>query len=262
MTERITARFSVNGAERETEISVRSSLADVLRDQLGLTGTNLGCEHGVCGSCTVLVDGATVRSCIMLAAQAEGREIVTVEGLSPLDGSLSPLQCALADAGGLQCGFCTPGMVVSATEYLECDGREDDHAIREALSGNLCRCTGYEGIVSAVRSLADEKTAQRVTPTPSAVAPNTDDASEQDRPAVPPLGAICPRWDTPSVTPGDERTEYRRPSDDDLRLGAQAVSSAVRSGWGPGFAILGLSLVFLGIRSLRRGRGRPKTAPQ
>ena len=148
---RVTMRvaFKVNGEPAEVEVEPRTSLADCLRHRLGLTGTHLGCEHGVCGACTVIVDGDAVRSCLMLAVQAEGAEVVTVEGLSD-DAALSPLQTAFRKHHALQCGFCTPGMITTAHALLsdEPDCRRD--RIREVLSGNLCRCTGYIPIVEAV----------------------------------------------------------------------------------------------------------------
>jgi carbon-monoxide dehydrogenase small subunit len=130
------------------------TLADFLREECHLTGTHLGCEHGVCGACTVLLDGAAVRSCLMFAVQAEGTEITTVEGLGTPGGELSQVQRAFRDAHGLQCGFCTPGFVVSVTAFLDANPSPTDQQIREALSGNLCRCTGYQGIINAVRSVA------------------------------------------------------------------------------------------------------------
>ena len=141
--------FSVNGSAAATEIEPRTSLADCLRHGLGLTGTHLGCEHGVCGACTILVDGDAVRSCLMLAIQAEGAEIVTIEGLSD-DDALTPLQTAFRKHHALQCGFCTPGMIVTAHALLNAEPDCDAERIREVLSGNLCRCTGYIAIVYAV----------------------------------------------------------------------------------------------------------------
>jgi len=148
--ERIKIHMVVNGQSHELQVEPRTHLADVLRHEVGLTGTHIGCEHGVCGACTVLVDGASVRSCLMFGVQAQGRSVQTVEGLSP-DGTLSPLQEALSRHGGLQCGYCTPGVLMTLTELLaESRGRvptEDE--VRAALSGNLCRCTGYQGMVDA-----------------------------------------------------------------------------------------------------------------
>ena len=131
----------------------RLTLADFLRDELGLTGTHLGCEHGVCGACTVRVNGRTARSCLMLAVQAHGASISTVEGLAAPDGTLSPMQQAMTDHHGLQCGFCTPGILMTLAEMMETLDRPDETAVREWLSGNICRCTGYQGIVDAALSV-------------------------------------------------------------------------------------------------------------
>jgi carbon-monoxide dehydrogenase small subunit len=142
----------VNGKRWEGEVEPRTTLADLLREEFGLTGTHLGCEQGVCGSCTVLLDRAPVRSCLVLAAQADGATVLTVEGLAK-DDQLHPLQLALAEEGGLQCGFCTPGILTTAVAIL--DGRPSSvEEIAEALSGNLCRCTGYVGIINAVARVA------------------------------------------------------------------------------------------------------------
>ncbi len=142
----------VNGERHDVDVEPRRLLADVLRQDLGLYGTHLGCEHGVCGACTVLVDGEATRSCLMFAVQAPGHEIVTVEGLGSPD-AMHPVQQAFAEAHGLQCGFCTPGLVVAVSELVERSGGRDlsDAEIRAALSGNICRCTGYVNIVKAVR---------------------------------------------------------------------------------------------------------------
>jgi len=149
-------RLTLNGQDRSFSVEARRTLADFLRDECGLTGTHLGCEHGVCGSCTVLLDGDAVRSCLIFAVQADGCAVTTVEGLSP-DGALSAVQQALRDCHGLQCGFCTPGFVVSITAFLRDHPDPDDEDIREALSGNLCRCTGYQGIIAAVRQAAQKE---------------------------------------------------------------------------------------------------------
>ena len=141
--------LTVNGIRHELNVEPRWLLVDAIRDTLGLTGTHIGCEHGVCGTCTVLLDGETVRSCLMLAAGADGAEIVTVEGLSGSNG-LNPLQEAFREAQGLQCGFCTPGMLMIAHELLRENPAPSEQEIREAISANLCRCTGYQGIVEAV----------------------------------------------------------------------------------------------------------------
>ena len=147
-------RLSVNGDAREASVEARRTLADFLREQCGLTGTHLGCEHGVCGACTVLVDGAAVRSCLMFAVQADGAEVTTIEGIAGPDGGLNHVQEAFRDAHGLQCGFCTPGFVVSVTAFLRDHPNPTDQEIKEGLSGNLCRCTGYQGIIKAVQLAA------------------------------------------------------------------------------------------------------------
>jgi carbon-monoxide dehydrogenase small subunit len=144
-------RLVVNGAERRGRVEARRTLADFLREDCALTGTHLGCEHGVCGACTVILDGETVRACLMFAVQADGAEITTVEGLSDPDGTLSAVQDAFREEHGLQCGFCTPGFVVTVTQLLRENPDPTDAEIREGISGNLCRCTGYQGIVRAVR---------------------------------------------------------------------------------------------------------------
>ena len=154
----VAVQLVVNGEVRDGVVEPRLTLADFVREHCHLTGTHLGCEHGVCGACTVLVDGAAVRSCLMFAVQANGSEVTTVEGLVSPDGSLNQVQQAFRDAHGLQCGFCTPGFVVSVTAFLLDNPRPTDDQIRDALSGNLCRCTGYQGIVNAVRLAADRTT--------------------------------------------------------------------------------------------------------
>jgi carbon-monoxide dehydrogenase small subunit len=145
----IVTSFRVNGEHVEVNVEPRTSLADCLRRELKLTGTHIGCEHGVCGACTVIVDGAAVRSCLMLAAQAEGAEIVTVEGLSN-DGELSPLQTSFRRHHALQCGFCTPGILITAHALLSEEPDAGADRVREVLSGNVCRCTGYVSIVEAI----------------------------------------------------------------------------------------------------------------
>jgi carbon-monoxide dehydrogenase small subunit len=147
--------LEVNGAPARGTAEPRTSLADFLRDGLGMTGTHLGCEHGVCGACTVLLDGRSVRSCLVLAVQAAGRSVRTVEGLAGPDGELHPLQQAFSELHALQCGFCTPGVLMTAVELLEERPSPDEREIREALTGNLCRCTGYVNIVRAVASAAE-----------------------------------------------------------------------------------------------------------
>jgi carbon-monoxide dehydrogenase small subunit len=146
---------TVNGATRSANCEARRSLADFLRHDLGLTGTHLGCEHGVCGACTVLMDGAAVRACLMLAVQVNGRRVETVEGLAEADGTLSPLQQAFAEHHALQCGFCTPGILMTLVEVLRDSPEAGEAEMREALSGNLCRCTGYQNIVAAALAAAE-----------------------------------------------------------------------------------------------------------
>jgi len=145
----------VNGAEHRGSAEPRVTLVDFLRDELGLTGTHIGCEHGVCGACTISMDGRTVRSCLMLAVQAEGHELRTVEGLAPVDGPLHPIQEAFSEKHGLQCGFCTPGFLMSVEELLRDDPDPSEETIRSRLSGNICRCTGYQNIVAAVHYAAE-----------------------------------------------------------------------------------------------------------
>jgi aerobic carbon-monoxide dehydrogenase small subunit len=146
--------LSVNGKSFTETVSTRLTLADFLRHQLRLTGTHLGCEHGVCGACTILFDGRSARSCLMLAVQADGHEITTVEGLAANDGTLHPLQQAFADHHGLQCGFCTPGMLTTLIELLRDNPDPTETEVRVAISGNLCRCTGYQSIVTATLDAA------------------------------------------------------------------------------------------------------------
>ena len=150
----ISISLTINGESHSATVEPRKTLADFLREDCRLTGTHLGCEHGVCGACTVILDDRAVRSCLVFAVQADGAEITTVEGLAPV-GSLNPVQKAFEAEHGLQCGFCTPGFVVSATALLQRNPDPTEDEIREGLSGNLCRCTGYQGILRAVRSAAD-----------------------------------------------------------------------------------------------------------
>ncbi len=147
---RVAVECQVNGVARSATVQARLTLADFLREVCGLTGTHLGCEHGACGACSVLVDGDVVRSCLMFAVQANGRSVTTIEGLGGPDGALSPVQEAFRSEHGLQCGFCTPGFVVTVTAFLRDNPDPAETEIREALSGNLCRCTGYQGILKAV----------------------------------------------------------------------------------------------------------------
>ena len=156
MTEKITVKLTANGAAREASAEPRKTLADFLREDLGLTGTHLGCEHGVCGACTVIVDGEAVRSCLMLAVQADGATVTTIEGLSD-NGELNPLQEAMRDSHGFQCGFCTPGFMMQITALLSENASPSEDEIRETLSGNICRCTGYESILNGVLRAAGTK---------------------------------------------------------------------------------------------------------
>ena len=153
MSERISLSLHVNGTVVDRDVEPRLTLADFLRSELQLTGTHLGCEHGVCGACTVLVDGEAVRSCLLFAVQAKGQSITTIEGLAKGD-ALHPLQTAILEQNGLQCGFCTPGVVMSAIEFLENASTPTRDDIRKALSGTICRCTGYQGIVDAIAAVA------------------------------------------------------------------------------------------------------------
>jgi carbon-monoxide dehydrogenase small subunit len=158
--QRVPITLTVNGQSISAEVEARMTLADFLREQLGLTGTKLGCEYGVCGSCSVLWDGAAVRSCLVLAAQADGANLTTIEGLATGE-AMHAVQQAFWEHHGLQCGFCTPGMVLTAVALLEENSDPSEQEIREALSGNLCRCTGYQNIVRAVRAAAEQMQAGR-----------------------------------------------------------------------------------------------------
>ena len=151
-------QIRVNGIPRRAGVPTRLTLADFLRERLQLTVTHLGCEHGVCGACTVLLDGQAVRACLVFAVQVDGAEVTTIEGIASPDGQLSAVQQAFRDHHGLQCGFCTPGFVISATAFLRDHPDPSDDEIREGLSGNLCRCTGYQGIIAAVRAAARSAT--------------------------------------------------------------------------------------------------------
>jgi aerobic-type carbon monoxide dehydrogenase small subunit (CoxS/CutS family) len=150
MTEKIRIGLTVNDVEHEALVEPRTLLTDLLRDTLGLRGTHVGCEQGVCGSCTVLLDGTATRACLLLAVQANGRTVQTVESLARSDGTLHPIQQAFTECHGLQCGFCTPGMLMAATELLAANPTPKPEDVRAALSGNLCRCTGYQNIVDSV----------------------------------------------------------------------------------------------------------------
>jgi aerobic-type carbon monoxide dehydrogenase small subunit (CoxS/CutS family) len=153
MTEPITVRLTVNGVAREGRCAPRKLLVDFVREDLALTGTHVGCEHGICGACTILVNGEAARSCLMLAVQADGAELTTVEGLMT-DGALHPLQEAFREHHGLQCGFCTPGMLLTALDLLRVQPEPSEDDIRAGLSAVLCRCTGYHGIIKAVQAAA------------------------------------------------------------------------------------------------------------
>ena len=163
MGPRLSIAMTVNGVRHERAVEPRLLLSDFLRHELGLTGTHVGCEHGVCGACTVLLDGDAVRSCLMFAAKADGHEITTVEGLAPAPSGdrLHPLQAAFREAHALQCGFCTPGFLMTLVPFLREHPNPSEGEIREALSGNLCRCTGYQNIVAAVRLACDDSPSLR-----------------------------------------------------------------------------------------------------
>ena len=152
--ERVRVSVTLNGRKVAAEAEPRMLLSDFLRHALGATGTHVGCEHGVCGACTVLIDGVATRSCLTLAVQAEGREVKTVESLAGANGALNPLQQAFRDNHALQCGFCTPGILMSFTDFLARNPHPTEEEIREVLSGHLCRCTGYAGIVAAIKEVA------------------------------------------------------------------------------------------------------------
>jgi aerobic carbon-monoxide dehydrogenase small subunit len=153
--ERLDVTMTVNGVQRSATVEARRLLSDFLRHDLGLTGTHVGCEHGVCGCCTVLMEGAPVRSCLILAATADGHAVTTVEGLTEPDGGLGPVQQAFMECHGLQCGFCTPGFLTTVTAFLRANPDPTEAEILEGISGNLCRCTGYQNIRAAVRRAAD-----------------------------------------------------------------------------------------------------------
>ncbi len=157
LTQRINLKVKVNGVVYERQVEPRLLLSDFLRHELGLTGTHVGCEHGVCGACTVLLDGRPVRSCLMFAVQTQGHEVTTVEGLGSLE-NLHPVQQAFQEAHGLQCGFCTPGILTTVVAFLETHPHPTEEEVREAISGNLCRCTGYQHIVDAVLLAAEKLT--------------------------------------------------------------------------------------------------------
>jgi carbon-monoxide dehydrogenase small subunit len=151
----VSIKVTVNGVEQEVRTAARKLLADVIREDFALTGTHLGCEQGVCGACTVIFNGETVRSCLMFAAQADGAEITTIEGIASGGGDLHPIQRAFWEHHGLQCGFCTPGMILTTKHLLESVPDPTEQEIREAIAGNLCRCTGYVFIVESIRAAAE-----------------------------------------------------------------------------------------------------------
>jgi len=153
---KVPVAMTVNGQTREGHVEPRKLLVDFLREDLGLTGTHVGCEHGVCGACTILVNGDPARSCLMFAVQANGAELRTVEGLSQEHGKLTPLQEAFREHFGVQCGFCTPGFLMTASDLLANGKTDTEEAVREGLSGHICRCTGYQGIVEAVHAAAEK----------------------------------------------------------------------------------------------------------
>ena len=153
--EKCQINLKVNGEAHELEVPARRLLSELLRDELNLTGTKRGCETGICGACTVTMDGEAVKSCLLLAIQADGREVTTIEGVHGEGGTLHPIQQAFAEHGGLQCGYCTPGMIMSAKAFLERNPQPTEEEIRKALSGNLCRCTGYMGIVESIAKAAE-----------------------------------------------------------------------------------------------------------
>jgi carbon-monoxide dehydrogenase small subunit len=155
MTEKLDITLNINGRDHAIRVEARKTLVDAIRDDCGQTGTHIGCEHGICGACTVILDGEAVRSCLMFAVQAQGRKIRTVEGLAQGD-KLHPLQAAFIKHHGLQCGFCTPGFLMLAVNALERDPDIGDEELLDVLSSNLCRCTGYQNIITAVRAAADE----------------------------------------------------------------------------------------------------------
>lgn len=163
MSQLVDIRLTVNGKAYEGRCEPRTLLVDFLRDNLALTGTHAGCEHGVCGACTILYNGEAARSCIMLAVQADGGDLVTVEGIAK-DGKLHPLQQAFHEHHGVQCGFCTPGMLIAALDFLQTNPSPSEQDVREGLSAVLCRCTGYQNIVAAVLAAADKMRSQDAVP--------------------------------------------------------------------------------------------------
>ena len=175
----IDVQLRANGAEHDIQVPGRRLLSDALRHDLRLTGTHVGCEHGVCGACTVLLDGKPVRACLMFAASAQGHDITTVEGLGGPDGELGPVQQAFVECHGLQCGFCTPGFLTTITAYLDDNPDPTPEEAREAISGNLCRCTGYQNIVKAVCRAAELRREGEETDSDAAV--DTDDPADTEQ---------------------------------------------------------------------------------
>lgn len=165
MNDRRAIVVTVNGRRHEATVQVRMTLVDFLRHQLGLTGTHVGCEHGVCGACTVLFDGRAARACLMFAVQADAHEVMTIEGIAAGSEDLHPLQAAFRDHHGLQCGFCTPGFLITLLEFLQNNPSPTEEEARDAISGNLCRCTGYQGIVAATLDAADRLRSRKERPT-------------------------------------------------------------------------------------------------
>jgi aerobic carbon-monoxide dehydrogenase small subunit len=165
MNESRTIVLTVNGRRHEANVPVRITLVDFLRHQLSLTGTHVGCEHGVCGACTVLFDGHAARACLMFAVQADEHEVMTIEGIAAGSEDLHPLQAAFRDHHGLQCGFCTPGFLTTLLEFLQNNPSPTEEEARDAISGNLCRCTGYQGIVAATLDAADWLRSRKERPT-------------------------------------------------------------------------------------------------
>ena len=190
MSARQTVRLIVNGAAFEREVEPRRLLADFLREDLGLTGTHVGCEHGVCGACTVLLDGDSARSCLTLAVQADGAEVETVEGLGTVD-ALHPLQRAFREHHALQCGFCTPGMLMAALDLLRKHPSPSEREVREGLSGNLCRCTGYEHVVRAVLAAAESEPMRESAAVGSAAAAGSETAPVRDSETAAPREAAA-----------------------------------------------------------------------
>lgn len=189
--ETATVRVTVNGVAYEGRCPPRKLLVDFLREDLGLTGTHVGCEHGICGACTILVNGEAARSCLMLAVQADGAELTTVEGLMQ-DGKLHPLQEAFREHHGLQCGFCTPGMLLTALDFLRVNPEPTESEIREAISAVLCRCTGYQGIIKAVAAAAVEL--RPLSARPSGRSASRAASGDEGSPSTPGVGsAQAPR---------------------------------------------------------------------